>query len=125
MYSKEVLKIFANPLNAGRIVKPEGIAENTNADNTANVEFSLRIESNIITDAKFRAQANPYIIAVCDTIASHVKNKLANVLLLDEQTIKSQLGENEDVSIQFCIDCVKLAVADYVEKMAKSSKTKG
>ena len=124
MYSNEVLKIFSNPLNAGRIVKAEGIAENVNADNTANVEFSLRIESNVITDAKFRAQANPYIIAVCDTIAGLIKNKKANMLSLDEFQIKSSLGENNPTDIQFCIACVKLAVNDYVEKMAKSSKTK-
>ena len=43
MYSKKVLNIFSNPANAGRIMKPDGIASLSNMEETANVEFSLRI----------------------------------------------------------------------------------
>ena len=50
MYSNEVLKIFANPSNPGRISKPDGIADLYNQDGTSHVEFSLRIESGIITE---------------------------------------------------------------------------
>ncbi len=124
MYSKKVIDLFNNPVNAGRISKPDGIAENSNEDNTAHVEFSLRIESNIITEAKFRAQANPYIIAVCSTITKMILNKMANMLFLDEFNVKNTLGDDSPIDIQFCIDCVKMAVDDYVEKMAKSSKAK-
>ena len=38
--------------NAGRMKKPEGVADCFNVDNTAHVEFFLRIESGIITDCK-------------------------------------------------------------------------
>ena len=49
MYSKVVLNIFNNPDNAGRISKPDGIADMYNEDQTAHIEFSLRVESGIIT----------------------------------------------------------------------------
>lgn len=122
MYSKVVLNLFNNPKNAGRITKPDGIAECYNEDKTAHVEFSLRIESGIITDCKFRAQANPYIIAICSTITTKLKGKMAAMLFLDEYSIKKELGDEQPIDIEFCINCVKLAILDYKEKLEKSSK---
>ena len=122
MYSKEILSLFNNPSNAGRISKPDGIASVYNEDQTAHVEFSLRIETGIITDCNFRAQANPYYIAVCSKLASMVKGRMVAMLFLDSTTVKEQLNDTSNNNIDFCIDCIKLAVADYKEKLEKSSK---
>lgn len=122
MYSNVVLRVFNNPANAGRISKPDGIADNYNADETAHVEFSLRIESGIITECKFRAQANPYIIAICSTMTTMVKGKMVAMMFLDPYSIKNQLGDESSDDITFCIDCLKMAIDDYKEKMEKSGK---
>lgn len=122
MYSNNVLNIFNNPKNAGRISKPDGIADCYNEDNTAHVEFSLRIESGIITDCKFRAQANPYIIAICSTITNMLKGKMSVMVFLDPYSIKKELGDESPIDIGFCIDCVKMAIDDYKEKLAKNNK---
>lgn len=122
MYSKEVLNLFANPKNAGRISKPDGIASLSNADESANVEFSLRVESGIIINCQFRAHANPYIIAICSTITEMLKGKMVAMLFLDEVGVKKTLGDESDIDISFCIECVKLAVADYKEKLEKNNK---
>ena len=123
MYSKVVLNIFNNPSNAGRISKPDGIADMYNADQTAHVEFSLRIENGIITNCNFRAQANPYIIAICSTITKMVKGKMVSMVFLDPYSIKEQLGDHLDTDIMFCIDCLKLAINDYKEKLEKEAKS--
>ena len=123
MYSKVVLRVFDNPANAGRISKPDGIADLYNEEQTAHVEFSLRIESGIIIDCKFRAQANPYITAICSTITTMVKGKMVAMVFLDPYSIKEQLGEHVDLDIMFCIDCLKLAIDDYKEKLIKQEKT--
>ena len=123
MYSKVVLNIFNRPENAGRISKPDGIAEMYNENQTAHVEFSLRVENGIITDCNFRAQANPYIIAICSTITKMVKGKMISMLFLDPYSIKENLGDHLDMDIMFCIDCLRLAVADYKEKLEKEAKT--
>lgn len=123
MYSNAVLNLFNNPKNAGRISKPDGIADCYNEDNTAHVEFSLRIESGIITDCKFRAQANPYIVAICSTITAMLKGKMISMLFLDPYSIKKELGDESPIDITYCIDCVRLAVADYKEKLEKANKT--
>lgn len=124
MISNAVLNLFTNPKNAGRISKPDGIADCYNADETAHVEFSLRIESGIITEAKFRAQASPYYVAICSTITQMLKGKMVAMLFLDPYSIKKELGDESPYDIDFCIDCVKLAVDDYKEKLEKENKTK-
>ena len=122
MYSNIVLNILNNPKNAGRISKPDGIADLYNDNKTAHVEFSLRIESGIITDCKFRAQANPYIIAICSTMTNMVKGKMCSMVFLDPYSIKTELGDEPDIDIMFCIDCFKLALQDYKEKLEKTVK---
>lgn len=122
MYSNIVLNLFNNPKNAGRISKPDGIADLYNEDETAHVEFSLRIETGIITEAKFRAQANPYIIAICSTITQMIKGKMVSMLFIDPYSIKTELGDEQPIDIDFCIDCVKLAIQDYKEKLEKENK---
>ena len=91
-YSKTVLNIFNNPKNIGRISKPDGIADCYNEDNTAHVEFSFRIESGVITNCQFRAQANPYVVAICSTITQMLKGKMASMLFLDPYSIKKELA---------------------------------
>ena len=102
--------------------KPEGVADCYNGDNTAHVEFFLRIEAGIITDCRFRAQANPYIIAICSTISNMIKGKMVAMVFLDPYSIKKELGDESDIDINFCIDCVKLALDDYKEKLIKANK---
>ena len=122
MYSKIVLNVFNNPKNTGRISKPDGIADLFNESGTAHVEFSLRIEGGVITNCQFRAQANPYIVAICSTITTMVKGKMTSMFFLDPYSIKKELGDESDYDIGFCIDCVKLAIDDYKEKLEKEAK---
>lgn len=122
MYNNLVLNLFNNPKNAGRILKPDGIADIYNEDNTSHVEFSLRVESGIIMDCKFRAQANPYIIAICSTITEMVKGKMISMFFLDPYSVKQELMLDDDVDINYCIECVRLAIQDYKDKLEKTSK---
>ena len=122
MFSNVVLRVFNNPKNTGRISKPDGIAEMYNDEHTAHIEFSLRVDMGIIVDCKFRAQANPYIIAVCSTITNMVKGKMISMFFLDPYSIKKELSLDDDINIDFCIDCVRLAIQDYKEKLEKSNK---
>ena len=121
MYSNIVLNLFNNPKNAGRISKPDGIADIYNEDGSSHVEFSLRVDTGIIVDCKFRAQANPYIIAVCSKISEMCKGKMISMFFLDPYSVKKELGDEQDINIDFCIECVRLAIADYKEKLEKSS----
>lgn len=124
MYSKVVLDVFNSPKNVGRISKPDGIASNYNLDNTANVEFSMRVNAGIIQDCKFRAQANPYIIAICSTITEMIKGKMVSLLFIDPYTVTQNLGADENIDFTFCIDCVKMMIEDYSDRLQKAEKSK-
>ena len=124
MYSNKILTLFANPKNAGRISKPDGIADCYNDDDTAHIEFSLRVDSGIVMDCKFRAQASPYIVAVCSTITEMVKGRMVNMLLINAISVKEELEDDSSTNIQFCIDCLNMAVIDYREKLEKPKKDK-
>ncbi len=116
MYSDIVLNIFNNPKNAGRISKPDGIADFYSEDETEHVEFSLRVEDGVITNCKFRAQANPYIIAICEKITELVVDKNIKDVFLDPYTVKKALGDESPINIQFCINCLKFAIDNYIDK---------
>ncbi len=121
MYNSKVLNLFTNPENAGRISKPDGIADLYNADKTAHVEFSLRVENGNITGCKFRAQANPYIIAVCSKLTIFAIGLPVNEVSVTKDDIIASLG-NTDYDFGFCLDCLYQAIADYREKQEKSKK---
>lgn len=118
MFSEKVLNIFNNPKNTGRISKPDGIFDMYNEDETSHVEFSLRVEDGVITQCKFRAQADPYIVAICSTITQMVENKNVKDVFLDPYSIKRALGDESEINIQFCINCLKFAIDDYIDKQA-------
>ncbi|MBR1988184.1 MAG: iron-sulfur cluster assembly scaffold protein [Clostridia bacterium] len=122
MYNKIILNKFIEHKNSGRISKPDGIADIYNADETAHVEFSLRIENENIANCQFRAQANPYIIAVCSTIADLVAGSDINEVMVTPQQIKDELQDNSDIDIDFCFDCLRLAIDDYFESNHKEKK---
>ncbi len=121
MFSKEVLNLFSNPIHAGKIIKPEGKEDCYNSNKTEHVEFALRIENGIIKECKFRAQAEPQIIACCEKVATLVENKPANMILIDANSVANQLNVDVD-SVNFCINCVTGALNDYKTKLAKAQK---
>lgn len=124
MYSKIILDRFISHKNSGRISKPDGIAVTYNEDTTAHVEFSLRIENEKITLCQFRAQANPYIIAVCSMITDMVVGSDINTVSINAQMVKSALEDDSSVNIDFCIDCFYMAIQDYLEEKGVVQKEK-
>lgn len=54
MYNKKVLDTFANPQNVGEIVNADGVGTVGNAKCGDIMQVSLKIENDIIVDAKFK-----------------------------------------------------------------------
>ncbi len=122
MYNKIILNKFIEHKNSGRISKPDGIADIYDSDETSHVEFSLRVENDIITNCQFRAQANPYIIAVCSTISDLVAGSDINSVDITPQQVKDELQDDSDTDINFCFECLRLAIDDYFESNNKEKK---
>lgn len=122
MYSKIILNKFIEHKNSGRISKPDGIADIYNADETAHVEFSLRIEDDKIKYCQFRAQANPYIVAACSTMTELVAGSDINEITITADQVRAELEDNSNIDIEFCFECLRLAVQDYFESTGKVKK---
>lgn len=54
MYNKKVLDTFANPKNVGEIINADGVGTVGNAKCGDIMQVSLKIENDIIVDAKFK-----------------------------------------------------------------------
>ena len=50
------------------------------------------------------------------------KGKMISMFFLDPYSIKKELLLDDDVNIDFCIECVRLAIQDYKEKLEKNNK---
>ena len=99
MFSKEVLNIFSNPVNAGRIKKPDAVEDLFNSNKTAHIEFSI----------------------ICATVAGAVLNKPANMILVDAASIAKSLKVNTE-DVRFCIDCAVATLQEYKNKLMKANK---
>jgi len=43
------------------------------------------------------------------------------MVFLDPYTLKMSVGEDAPIDVQFCIDCFKMALDDYKEKLFKAN----
>ena len=65
----------------------------------------------IIIDDCSKKSIQPVVDSYCDNRVIFLRNK-------------ENLGDNSDIDITFCIDCMKMAIQDYIEKFEKANKKK-
>ena len=72
MYNQKVLDAFANPQNVGEIENPDGEGTVGNATCGDIMKITLRIENDVITDAKFQTFGCAAAIATSSTATQMV-----------------------------------------------------
>ena len=72
MYNEKVMAAFQNPQNVGEIENPDGIGTVGNASCGDIMQISLRIENDVITDAKFKTFGCAAAIATSSTATQMV-----------------------------------------------------
>lgn len=78
MYSKKVLECFENPINIGEIVDADGIGITENEICSDVIKIYIKIDNNIIVDAKFDVKGCPPVIAACCCITDTIKGMNIN-----------------------------------------------
>ena len=73
MYNEKVIEVFKNPKNVGEIENPDGVGTVGNASCGDIMQITLKIESDIIVDAKFKTFACTPAIATSSTATEMVK----------------------------------------------------
>lgn len=122
MYNEKVMKAFQDPKNVGEIENPDGIGTVGNASCGDIMQITLRIENDIITDAKFKTFGCAAAIATSATATEMVKGMTVEEAL--KLTNKKVVEELEGLPPQklhcsvLAEEAIKKAIEDYRSKKA-------
>lgn len=95
-YSKQILDLFYNVQNTGRIIKPEAIGSaGTEAEGTV-IEFTWRVKDGIIEDARFRTFGDVNAIAISSVLTTMMIGKsIDEILSIKAEDILEHLFDNK------------------------------
>ena len=128
MYSEEVMKIFQNPTNAGMIKGATTTGQVTEKNFGDIMKIYLKIENEVIVDAKFKTYGCVASIVATNIICDKVKGKtIENALNITSQEILDEMGdipENKKYCAVLAQEVVKEAIDNYYKKLEKEKNDK-
>ena len=126
MYSKKVLDIFKQPKNVGLIKNASGVGQVGNAKCGDIMRIYLKIEDNIIVDAKFKTFGCVAAIVSTDIACDKLKGKtVEGALKITNEDILKEMGEIPTNKIHCSVlakEGIEEAVKDYYKKLEKQNK---
>ena len=122
-YSEKVMDHFANPRNAGELADADAVGEVGNAVCGDIMKIYLKIENDIITDAKFKTFGCGAAIATSSMATELIKGKpLDAALELTNKAVIEALGGLPPAKVHCSVlaeEAVKSAIADYYKKTGR------
>lgn len=123
MYNEKVMEAFKNPKNVGEIENPSGIGTVDNASCGDIMQISLKIENNIIVDAKFKTFGCAAAIATSSTATDMIIGMtVEEALQVTNKKVVECLGGLPSQKIHCSVlaeEAIKKAIEDYQAKQAK------
>ena len=123
MYNEKVMAAFQNPQNVGEIENPDGIGTVGNASCGDIMQISLRIENDVITDAKFKTFGCAAAIATSSTATQMVIGMTVDeALQLTNKKVVEVLEGLPPQKIHCSVlaeEAIKAAIEDYRKKQSK------
>ena len=120
MYNEKVMDAFQNPKNVGEIENPDGIGTVGNEKCGDIMQISLRIENNIIVDAKFQTFGCAAAIATSSTATEMIKGMTVDeALKVTNKKVVECLGGLPTQKIHCSVlaeEAIKKAIEDYQSK---------
>ena len=120
MYNEKVMEAFRNPKNVGEIENPDGVGRVGNASCGDIMEIQLKIENDIIVDAKFRTFGCAAAIATSSTATEMVKGMtVEDALKLTNKKVVETLGGLPAQKLHCSVlaeEAIKKAIENYLEK---------
>ncbi len=120
MYSEKVMEAFKNPQNVGEIENPDGIGTVGNEKCGDIMQISLRIENDVIVDAKFKTFGCAAAIATSSTATQMVIGMtVEEALKLTNKKVIEVLGGLPTQKIHCSVlaeEAIKKAIEDYMSK---------
>jgi len=120
MYNEKVMEAFKNPKNVGEIENPSGIGTVGNASCGDIMQISLKIENNIIVDAKFKTFGCAAAIATSSTATDMIIGMtVEEALKVTNKKVVECLGGLPSQKIHCSVlaeEAIKKAIEDYQAK---------
>ncbi|MGI6029289.1 MAG: Fe-S cluster assembly scaffold protein NifU [Candidatus Heteroscillospira sp.] len=120
LYSEKVMDHFRNPRNVGEIENADGVGQVGNAKCGDIMRITLKIEDDVITDAKFTTFGCGSAIATSSMATEMIKGKpVEDALELSNQAVVDALDGLPPQKIHCSVlaeEAVKAAVKDYYDK---------
>ena len=119
-YSEKVMDHFANPRNVGEIENADGIGKVGNAVCGDIMNLYLRVENNVITDAKFKTFGCGAAIATSSMVTELVKGKtIDEALAITNRAVAEALGGLPPIKMHCSVlaeEALRSAIDDYLKK---------
>jgi nitrogen fixation NifU-like protein len=117
LYSEKVMEHFSNPHNVGEIADADGIGEVGNAKCGDIMKMYLKIDNNVITDAKFKTFGCGAAIATSSMATDMVKGKpVAEALKLTNKAVVDALDGLPAQKLHCSVlaeQAIRSALSDY------------
>lgn len=119
-YSSKLMDYFNNPRNVGEIENPSGIGKVGNIVCGDIMELYIKVENNIITDAKFKTLGCGAAIATSSMVTEMVKGKsIDEALGVSNKAVVEALGGLPKHKLHCSVlaeQALKAAIDDYKNK---------
>ena len=123
MYNEKVVQAFSNPQNVGEIENPDGFGMIGNEVCGDIMQITLRIEDNIIKDAKFKTFGCAAAVATSSTATQMVIGMTVDEAYeLTNKVVVEKLGGLPPQKLHCSVlaeEAIKAAIDDYRSKQAK------
>ena len=120
MYNEKVMEAFKNPKNVGEIEDASGVGTVGNASCGDIMQISLKIENDIIVDAKFKTFGCAAAIATSSTATQMVIGMtIEEALQLTNKKVVEELEGLPPQKIHCSVlaeEAIKKAIEDYLSK---------
>ena len=120
MYNEKVIEVFRNPKNVGEIENPDGIGTVGNASCGDIMQITLRIENDVIVDAKFKTFGCTAAIATSSTATEMIKGMtIEQALQVTNKKVVECLGGLPSQKLHCSVlaeEAIKKAIEDYYSK---------
>jgi len=122
-YSEKVMEHFRNPRNVGAIKNPDGVGHVGNPVCGDIMELYIKVENNIIVDAKFKTFGCGAAIATSSMVTELVKGKSVDeALAISNKAVAEALGGLPPIKMHCSVlaeEALRSAIEDYLKKHKK------
>ena len=120
MYNEKVMDVFKNPKNVGEIENPSGTGLVGNASCGDIMQITLKIENDVIVDAKFKTFGCAAAIATSSTATEMIKGMtVEEALKVTHRRVVEVLGGLPSQKLHCSVlaeEAIKKAIEDYQSK---------